>query len=680
MHFQLYISMKVFFFPIVPIVLFFCLGIILHIYYTFTPIIIATSLLIGIIVYFITTILKKRYLATLALLFIWTSIGYFSGFIHHDLNYKLHYNQRIKQENINVKNGIVFTITEKIKPTDKFDKYVAEISAINNLNAFGKFIISIPKSEGENITIGTTIIGYTQLQAIQNITNPYQFSYAKYLSNQNIYAQAYLTENNYRIIGIKKDLNFYVDALRVNLISSFNIHNFPKKTQEFINAFLLGQRQELDKTITEQYTQAGVVHILAISGLHISILYGILLVTFKSIGLGYQQRYIQLIVSLIFLWIFAFVTGLPPSVVRCVTMFSVIAIATTLSKNQNIFNIMGVTLVVILLINPKLIFEVGFQLSYLSVLIIIISNPLFKKIHITKYKLVHYITDLIAISFLVQLFLLPLIIYYFKQVPTLFLLSNLLVIPVSSFLLYLLVLVLTLNYIFTPIALLLGKIVGITIEYMNWYVAWVASFKNASIQNIPCNELLFFGLYALIISLFFIMFKITYTRVLAILFCVLLLTVSFIYTNEKQQNTESFMVWNVYKQTVLSNQSKNEIVIYSSDTTKIDSYKNTLLQNHFYKETSVQNLKNYYIHTNYKVALINSEIYYNANIETDYLILSQSPKINLDRVIKMYNPKHIICDGNNYKSYSERWEKTCKQKNIPFYNTYKMGYYIIKSN
>ena len=667
--------MKVFFFPIVPISISVVLGVILYTYYPIALQNILIQLVAIILVYIFTIKLKHSFISSLILLFIWIQIGCLTAYIQTDKNSKKHYTKIISSD----KQKIVFTITEKIKSNKKYNRYIAQINELDFNNVKGKVIVNEIKSDQVNLTVGDKIITYNYLHNIQEIKNPYQFSYAAYLSKQNIHAQIYIEASNYKVIGTNKGIPYYVNILRENLIKSFAIHQYSNNTQQFINAFLLGQRQELDKSINDNYTEAGVSHILAISGLHISIVYGILLLIFKNLKMSNKLRYVELICSLIFLWTFALLTGLSPSVVRCVTVFSIIALANALQKNQNTYNAMALALLVIVLFTPNIIFEVGFQLSYLSVLIIVITNPLLKKLHFTSYKIIHYITDLIAISCLVQLFLLPILIYYFKQIPLLFLVSNLLVIPLSTIILYLLVILLILNYIFPYLAIIIGKIVGFLIMFMNDYIAWVASIKGGIIQNIPFNSVLLISSYLLVITIFLLLFKITYKRALYFLSAILLTTISYIFSIENQKNKNSFLVWNVYKQTFISEQNKNSITIYTSDTSNIEPYKNSILQNHFFNKVEVRPLLNYYVCDENKIALINFEKYYNEGIDTDFLILTGSPKINLERVINIYKPKYIICDANNYKSYITKWEFTCKQKNIPFYNTNKMGYFSISN-
>ncbi|UYW01328.1 ComEC family competence protein [Flavobacterium agricola] len=671
--------MKVFFFPSVSVALFLCLGIILQAQFSWALATIC-ALFTGIGIAFIVFERNKNIrLASYCSLLFWAILGCLTHYLATDTNKPFHYTQ---QQNIDSKNEMLVVVTERLKNGTKTARYIAQFKNMNNHIAQGNVIITKPINEDIAVEIGSVLLIYAPLYSIEKSKNPYQFSYAAYLANQNLYGQIRLTASNYKNIGIQKNLNYYIEQLRKSLIQSFAIHQYPQNTQQFINAFLFGQRQELNKDLNKQYTQAGVVHILAISGLHIGILYGMVLLIFKALGLGHKQRYLKLVITLLFLGGFALLTGLSPSVIRCVTMFGVIALAMTFSRNANIYNAMALSLLLIALFNPNIIFEVGFQLSYLAVLCLVISSPLLKKLHITKNKILNYITDLLAISFLVQLFLLPLLLYYFNQFPLFFLLANLVVIPLATLLLYALVILVFLNYLAPGLAIIFGKLVGWFIANLNAYVTWIATTKYAVIQNIPFNKITFIAISLTIVILFCVFFKPNYKRVTLLLTSVLLSSILFgiVFINENKK--AEFIVWNAPKLTLLTQEDNTEILVYTNNPDSVSYYTSGLLQNHFIKPLQLTKTPNYLLHQHKKIAIINDANYYNNGqaTDSDYLILTQSPKINLERVIEMYQPKQIISDANNYKMYVERWGKTASKKNIPFYNTYKMGYYNINSN
>ena len=667
--------MKVFFFPSITMALALCLGVLIYTLYPISLLTIGTILLIELVLLYAFS--KHKLWASILVGLVWINVGIVCAFVHQDLHQKNHY---LQQGDYKEPQEIIFVLTERLKPQATQEKYVAQLIEVNKQPSSGKILVYLEKNTAEQIQVGSIIASFATLAKIHENGNPNKFSYAKYLAKQQIYSQVYVTAKHYKNIGIKKNLNYYANVLRSNLINSFSIHEYQPSTQQFINAFLLGQRQELNATLIQNYRQAGVMHILAISGLHVGVLYGVVLLAFKALNLGYKHRFICLTITLLFLGGFALLTGLSPSVLRCVALFSVIAITHTFNQNHNIYNAMALALMLLVVISPNIIFEVGFQLSYLAVLIIIVSNPLFKKLHFSSNKIINYVIDLLSTSFMVQLLLMPLLIYYFNQIPTLFLLANLVVIPIAVLTLYFLVIILMLNYVAPALSIGLGKVVGLLVDFLNNYVSWIAHVKHASIQNVPFNELLLVALYLILISAFILLFKITYSRVVLFLGASLLATGLFIVTHQEQANQQNILVWDIYKKTLITQEKSTEIMLYTNDTTQLKNYEDAIAQTHFTKKIVSKKIANYLLNDHKKIAVINSASYYSNQIQADYLILTQSPKVNLERIIDVFKPKMILCDGNNYKSYVAKWEQTCKQKKIPFYSTYKMGSYKIESN
>lgn len=665
--------MKVFFFPLVSITLFFCMGILLYSYTDFSWIILLSTLLIFLIAsIFLQKKIKLKKTATALLYLIWVIIGIGVAKIHDEKHYKNHYTNFIKLE----KQLIKIKITERLKPSEKYYKYYAEVTEVEQQKARGTILIYQNKKENNAFKISEKILLYENFIDLFHSKNPYEFSYANYLNKQHVYNQIFIN-SNYKTENITFDFNFYVDKLRQTLINSFNIHDFDNESQNFINAFLFGQRQDVSAEMNENYTQAGVIHILAISGLHIAILYGMLLYLFKAMQLGYKSRYTKLIITLLFLWTFAFITGLSASVVRSVTMFSIIAVALTFDRNQNIYNAMAISVLIILLFKPNFIFDVGFQLSYLSVFIIIICNPLYKKLHFTKYKIVHFIADLVSISLCAQLFLLPVLLYYFHQFPTLFLVANLIVIPLSNIILYALIFVLLLNFIMPAFAIKIGKVLSYLIQKLNEYIEWIASFKEFTIQNIPFNELLLLSSYFVIISILLVLFKINYKRIQTVLISIFIFQLTYFYSDINQNSDRSGIIWNSRASTFISLKINDKTEIITSDSIKNERLSNSIRQQNFSGIVKINPIKNYYVQNETKILVLDTILHHQSTIKPDVIVLINSAKINLERVLQQTEPKLVIADGSNFKNVVSKWEATCKQKNIPFHNTNEMGYYTI---
>jgi competence protein ComEC len=183
--------------------------------------------------------------------------------------------------------------------------------------------------------------------------------------------------------------------------------------------------------VREAYTAAGAMHVLAVSGLHVGMIYGIILFLFGKIKLLKGGRFYFAALTLVLLWIYAGITGLPASVLRAVTMLSVIVIAQALNRQTNIYNSLAIAATVLLIYNPSFIMSVGFQLSFLAVVGIVYFFPKIYNLLHPENWLMDKIWILTSIAIAAQLATFPISIYYFHQFPVYFFLSNLIVIPAA---------------------------------------------------------------------------------------------------------------------------------------------------------------------------------------------------------------------------------------------------------
>ena len=301
------------------------------------------------------------------------TLGMMSFYIHSDLNSKHHYTKKSFEES----NSIRAIVTTTLKPNEKYYKYFISLSHFNDSIASGKLLLYVPKSNIETLHSGDEIWLNRAIYPVPKAFNPYQFDYSKYLEKQNVFHQIYAQENQIKVIQRHKTTDYYIENLRNNLSKSFEIHQFDSKTKAIIDALILGQRLELDKETIADYSNAGVIHILAISGLHISIIYFFIVFLLKPLKRVKFGAEIQLLIVLAILWLFALLTGLPASVTRAVTLFSFISIGNYFNQPKAIYNALAISAFLILLVKPNAIFDIGFQLSYADVMSIVLFLPFY---------------------------------------------------------------------------------------------------------------------------------------------------------------------------------------------------------------------------------------------------------------------------------------------------------------
>jgi competence protein ComEC len=353
--------MKVFDFPLIKITISFVLGVLASYYLkpsVFSAAVILTLvLLVFLFLYFSTknnrclnslfgiiTNLTSFYLGIMTLLFHIDSLQV-SNYVHcKEAFVKQHF--------------ITLTLREKLKANQYNDRYIAIIHTIDNKYYTGKIILNIQKDSIKNrLTIGNIICIKTVLQAPNSPKNPNQFNYGKYLNDKQIYAQIYADKSAIKISKtMQKDIWYYTAHLHSKILRNLEKNNFNSTELNVALALILGQRQEIATDIVQDYQFSGANHILSVSGLHVGFI--MLFITFilKPIPNNRRGSFIKLISILSSLLVFAIVSGLSPSVLRSVVMFSFLAVGNHLRRNGNIYHTLVVSLFLILLFEPYFLF------------------------------------------------------------------------------------------------------------------------------------------------------------------------------------------------------------------------------------------------------------------------------------------------------------------------------------
>ena len=454
-------------------------------------------------------------------------------------------------------------------------------------------------------------------------------------------------------------------------------HDFSAIQKSILDALLFGQRTFMDSETTTNYSKAGVIHILAISGLHIGILYFFLAFLLKPIDKFKNGKYLKLVLIISVLWIFAFITGLPASVTRAVTLFTFISIGASFKQQNNIFNAVAVSAILLLIFNPNFIFDVGFQLSYAAVISILLFQPFYKKFYFTKNKIGVYFIDIVLVSLAAQVGVLPLSLYYFNQLPLLFLVANIIVIPLASFVLIAGMITLMLNFIYEPLAMLIGKMIRYAINGMNQYIAMIAKVENGIIENISFTVFLTFIFYIIILSFVYWLYNLKWSSFRNLATVMILFQLAYFITKWNENNKTELVVFNS-KKTLVSTKNNNNLSIFTDDSEQNTRFIKDYKRGIFNDRSKVTTLPNCISFQNKRILVIDSFSIYKTSLRADIIVLTQSPRINLDRLIKEIKPTLIIADNSNPFYKIEYWKATCEQEKIPFHATAEKGFYRLK--
>ena len=284
---------------------------------------------------------------------------------------------------------------------------------------------------------GDQILVNSKLQLIQPTDEPFAFDYRKLMASRGIFYSCYLRAGSYVQLDQKKEGSIIIHAERFRYKLVRQLKKFIKNEEQVqvISALTLGYRKELTAETRSYFASTGAMHVLAVSGLHVGMIYLFLMTALAFLKRNRLGNFLFFVIIASVLWFYALLTGFSPSVQRATVMFTTILIGNSIRRTSSIYNSIAASAFVLLLINPDMLHEVGFQLSYAAVISIVFFFPRLEKIYLPKNKPGKWMWQLFYVSLSAQLGVSALSMYYFHQFPSYFWLSNFFVVPAAYFIL-----------------------------------------------------------------------------------------------------------------------------------------------------------------------------------------------------------------------------------------------------
>ncbi|WP_046742962.1 ComEC/Rec2 family competence protein [Kordia zhangzhouensis] len=606
-----------------------------------------------------------------------TSLGIVIENFHNERLHHSHFSHLNTIKNIQVQ------VREVLKPNNYYNRYYAKVIKGNDVTVSGKLLLLVQKdSLATPLAVDDVVYTNHNPEIIRKALNPSSFDYKMYLNDRYIYHQLQLQSSDYIVSKTPVSSAYgFAYRLRTYIHNQLIHYGFSADELAVLEALILGQRQDISKELQTNYVNAGAIHILAISGLHIGILVMILQFILTPLQRLKHGKNFKLFLILLILWGFAFISGASASVVRAVTMFTALVIATHFKRQTDTLQVLIVSMFFLLLFKPHFLFDIGFQLSYTAVFAIVCLQPLWKKLWNPKSLIPISFWNLLTVSLSAQLGVLPLSLYYFHQFPGLFFVTNLTIIPILGFvLIFGIIIILLASAEMLPI-FLADSYVWI-IQQMNSFVSWVASHDQFVLQDIPMHLCQLFGSYIVLIAITYYLHFPKKRHIKVVLYSVLICQGLWFYNRFQLYATkDSFSIFHQNKASIMAIQKGTSLAVYHS----LDSlafarnYTMQRLQNQeIVSHLTISSLQNVYkINGSHVLRVDSLGIYKIPNLNPSYVILTNSPKINLNRLIKDLKPKQIIADGSNYKSYINRWQATTQKQKIPFHYTGEKGFFSI---
>lgn len=378
-----------------------------------------------------------------------------------------------------------------------------------------RILVTRIKKEGKYLTATGEVIIYHKLtepllpgeivwvhgspSTIPPPKNPDEFDYRRFLEVQQIYHSHYVDSKIQRVGKVNHSpINNFVLKLRAAIQQKMDHYILTPHSNQIAKALLLGQNKFLEKEVSEAYVTAGTMHVLAVSGLHVGIVYGFFFLFIKPYQLPGHKRVLYLSFLILIIWIYALITGMSPSVLRAATMFTLMGLAQMKSRSPSIYNSLALSALILMVFDPFIIYSVGFQLSYLAVFGIVLLQPKISTLWQPQNKIAGYFWDITTVGIAAQLATFPISVHYFHVFPTYFMISNMIAIP-GAFLIMSVGMPFMLLSFVDPVAGVLGKAVDFLIYLDNRLIFSFQQLPLARIEHInfpPLEMLLFWALVA----------------------------------------------------------------------------------------------------------------------------------------------------------------------------------------
>ncbi|MCO5725705.1 ComEC/Rec2 family competence protein [Robiginitalea marina] len=570
-------------------------------------------------------------------------------------------------------------VLEALRHTPYSDRYLAEITRVNGNPAEGKVVLQLPAGPDTiRLAPGQEIISAVFPGPVGPTANPGQFDYRAYLESVGIHGQLRLNEGEYLLppppVGGRGGR---LATLRSRLLERLDEAGFSPAEAGVARALLLGDRSEMDPEVQAAYRKAGALHLLAVSGLHVGIVAGLVYLVLAPLGRGRYGKSARLFLTVALLWGYAFLAGLSPSVVRAVLLFSLVSYALYLQRDRMTLHFMGLGwMVMIGILDPLWLLQPGFQLSFAAVAAIVVYAPALMRWWPWKRRPWGWMGNLFCVSLAAQMGTLPLSLFYFHQFPGLFLLSGLALLPLMGLVLGMGFAVLLLQSV-SLLPAFLPALYNAVLSGMNGFVRWVAGQEGFHLEGIPWDGVhLLLGGAALVLGGISLRQGSRWCLRGAVL-ALLLLQAYGIWLRDQDQEVRRLTIPHKVAASGFWVQEGRSLRVFSPDSAALQPLLRDAALHGRASRIIHMPLENHYRWGDQNVRVLDSMgVYSGREPSPRLLVLTGSPRVHLGRLLEALRPAQVVADGSNYHSYVRRWEQTCRLQGIPFHATAWSGAFV----
>lgn len=602
-----------------------------------------------------------------------------SCYFYNAKNHSSHYTHYIEQ----TEQRFVGIVDDLPVVTEKFIKLSVQLNAIESSNdwhfATGNIIVYIKRDTAIKLVIGNTIFLNSKFGYVNEPKNPYEFNYKEFLERKNIYNTVYAKPNQISILkNVKQSFSLmqFGAKIKAHVVSILRNCDLSQQAFSICTALLVGYDDEIDKDIMQSFSHSGTLHILSVSGMHTGLLYGLIISVFLFFDKHDKRKKSKCLVVILSLILFVIITGFSPSVLRAALMLSLVSIGSTFYKQGNSYNTLLVSAFVLLLYNPYLIEDASFLLSYFAVFGIMYLYPILHRLFIFDNKIGQWFWNLILMSVAATVFTLPISLYFFHQFPIWFAFSNLIIIPISIFLMAATV-ILIICYKITILKVSMAFLMNGSTSIMLWIAQLTDNSSYGFIDFISFSktDALFCSLFLMTLFVFIYTKKIMQLLMLGVVLITWISVSIGVNFNQLKQN--ELVVFNVKnKPAMVLRVGKH----FYSDTKNLSNNEfQRFVKPYFlnFSNPSITSLVSNYIHiSSMSIIRYNNPSMASFSHHAKYIIVSNNTPLTFNNLIKA--KPIIIADCSNNNNFVKELKKQCVNKGVDFYSIKEKGAFTIK--
>ena len=501
---------------------------------------------------------------------------------------------------------VVFTLDKKLNSNEKNKRYEVKILKVNEKSVDLGLVLSVPKEEKE-LDFKHFYKAEIYLNKVKANAQDFGFDYQKYLGRKQIYFQGY-APNSFQVAEKENlTLSEKIKQKRLEVLQNIDQAKLSEKSKEFTKGIILADRTEMDRETVEDFSKSGLVHILAISGSHMAIIFWLILLLLKPIFPA-NFRNVPIVISLIFIWLFAIFIDFGSSVIRSCIMITAYYFYVLLQRKPDLLHAMAISGLAILIFDTNQLFDVGFQLSFIAVFgIFWLNEPILKYLPKPKNTVQNFLVNVVSISIAAQVATLPLVIYYFHQYSLISVIANLVVIPFSEVIIIfalLMTILLGFGFDISWLNTLYDSGVQLVLKVIHFF----ASLDVFFFKNIPMHWSEVIVLFSMIYFLRRFLTRHHLKSLIKVGFLVILFLMLRIGFNYYENSQSEILVHEFFKEKIISVKEKDKVVFFVKNSKNLEKQKKYIIEPYLVARR-VNDFKIVFVPQNVKFLLINEKKY-----------------------------------------------------------------------